>query len=249
MTTTPNPIYAYFDTGQVPTVSCVNRSSYPDEQFKRLIPALQKYLDEHVTPVWGMTCRLEIVSQIIPGSWELLFIDDADIADALGYHDLTPEGLPLGKVFVKTSERSGEPVSVTASHEIAEQLLDPAVQLAAQAPGGVWYAYELCDAPQAYSFDVDGLLMSDFVYPSWFEGFRKPKSTQFDHMNLITKPFQILPGGYMPVYKNGRWTQAFASKKDAKFFQKEEHPRIRQRAQSKLKRSKPKESQDPITLV
>jgi hypothetical protein len=36
-----------------------------------------------------------------PDSWWLVFLDNSDQAGALAYHDLTNEGLPLSKVFVK----------------------------------------------------------------------------------------------------------------------------------------------------
>jgi len=37
--------------------------------------------------------------------------------------------------------------------------------------------------------------LSDFVYPSWFESFRAEGSTQFDRMNKIQAPLQLLAGG------------------------------------------------------
>ena len=35
------------------------------------------------------------------------------------------------------------------------------------------YAYEVCDACEAdqFGYDIDGVLVSDFVFPSWFESF------------------------------------------------------------------------------
>jgi len=36
------------------------------------------------------------------GSWWLVFLDNSDQAGALAYHDLTNDGLPISKVFVKT---------------------------------------------------------------------------------------------------------------------------------------------------
>src|SRR5437762_8145612 len=53
--------------------------------------------------------------------------------------------------------------------------------------------------------------MSDFVSPSYFEVFRKPKSVKFDHLNKVTKPFQILKGGYQIIFKNGNESQVFGS--------------------------------------
>jgi hypothetical protein len=38
-------------------------------------------------------------SQPASGSWWLVMLDDSDQAGALGYHDLTSDGLPLGNIF------------------------------------------------------------------------------------------------------------------------------------------------------
>jgi len=66
----------------------------------------------------------------------MAFLDSADVQNALGYHDLTPDGLPLSKVFVQTTVQAGQKVSVTASHELAEMLVDPAINLCSTGPEG-----------------------------------------------------------------------------------------------------------------
>ena len=47
------------------------------------------------------------------------------------------------------------------------------------------YAYEVCDPCEddSLGYHIDNILLSDFVYPAWFEGFRTESSTQFDRMN------------------------------------------------------------------
>src|ERR1043165_1231956 len=82
----------------------------------------------------------------------------------------TDWGLPLGKVFVRTTLSSKNLVSVTASHELAEMLADPAIDLAAEAPDGTFYAYEVADPVEDETFQVAGIPLSNFAYPSWFEG-------------------------------------------------------------------------------
>ena len=44
-----------------------------------------------------------------------MFLDNSDQAGALAYHDLTNEGLPLSKVFVKTIQADNASVSVGAT--------------------------------------------------------------------------------------------------------------------------------------
>ncbi len=48
-------------------------------------------------------------------------------------------------------------------------------------------------------YQINGVKVSDFVYPSWFEGFREPGSTQFDHRKHINAPLKLAPGGYCSV--------------------------------------------------
>ena len=110
----------------------------------------------------------------------------------------------MSKVFVRTTLADGQKVSVTAAHELAEMLVDPGVQLGAIGPDGqTWYAYEMSDAVEREEFTVNGIAMSNFVYPAWFEAFRRPGSARFDHLGTCKRAFEIRPGGYMPVFRNG----------------------------------------------
>ena len=92
-------VRAAFDRGQIPTITCFDSATVPlGVDFARLIAALQTFVDDHLTPVWGTPARLRRSTGFVKGAWALAILDDADVADALGYHDLTPEGLPLAKI-------------------------------------------------------------------------------------------------------------------------------------------------------
>jgi len=84
------------------------------------------------------------------------------------------------------------------------------------------YAYESADPVEELSYLVKGIAMTDFVYPSYFENFRKPGSVQFDRLKKVNKPFQILSGGYQIIFKNGKWSQVFGSEAKKKRFMKED---------------------------
>src|SRR5262249_3247777 len=96
--------------------------------------------------------------------------------------------------------------TVTATHELLEMLADPDIDLTVfrqqDATSGTLYAYEVCDACEAdeFGYKIDGVLVSDFVFPAWFETFREKGSTQFDQQNRIQEPFQLLKGGYIGVF-------------------------------------------------
>src|SRR5213595_1248925 len=137
-------IAAAFDHGQVPSIACFNKATGSlGVDFGRLITVLQKFVDQYFVPVWGTPARLVRTTGFRKGAWALAFLDRADVANALGYHDLTPDGLPLSKVFVQTTLAVKQKVSVTACHELAEMLVDPAINLAPAGAGYVVYAYDI----------------------------------------------------------------------------------------------------------
>jgi len=142
---------AAFDQGQTPEIAVFNKAVTPlGLDLGALIVALQKFVDQHVVPVWNTPCKLIQTNAFKKGDWGFVFLDTAD------------------------------------------------------SPG------------------VNGFLMTDFIYPSYFENFRKPNSTKFDHMGKVAKPFQILSGGYQIVIKNGKWTQVTATKRKKKALAKED---------------------------
>jgi hypothetical protein len=206
-----------FGDGAKPTIALVNKANADlGVGWEALVKSLAHYANNQVGAIWGTPCDLITADEIPAGAWGLVFTDTADVADALGYHDLTPAGLPLSHVFVETALQAGEKPSVTAAHELAEMLVDPDIALAAQAPDGNFWAYEACDPVQEESYDIDGVWVSNWLYPSFFEAFRagRGNTEKFDFMGTLKDPFTLRPGGYMPIYdvKTGEWTQIFGSK-------------------------------------
>lgn len=218
------PTFGAFNQGVIPTIACFNRATVPlGVDFDALIEAMQEYVTSFVAPVWGTPAILVKTTGFQPGAWAMVFLDDADQPGALAYHDLTPDGLPVSKVFVKTTLNDGQLVSVSASHELVEMLVDPAINMMTSGPDPkTIYAYESADPVEELDFPVKDIPMSDFVYPAYFEVFRKPKSVQFDQMDQVRKPFQILKGGYQIIFKKGKYTQVFGSKGKEKRFGKED---------------------------
>jgi hypothetical protein len=194
---------AAFDQGKHPTIAFVNKATVTiGVDLDKLVNALQKQIDRDFVPVWGYPAKLYVTKTPAPNDWQIVFFDDADVANALGYHDITVDGQPVSKVFVSTVIAAGEKISVTASHELLEMLIDPGAQLWASA-NGYFYAYELCDAVEEEEYEIDGVAVSDFVYPSFFEPWRKPRSARFDHLEKVSSPLQTLQRGYQ-IVSNGR---------------------------------------------
>jgi hypothetical protein len=191
-------------------ISVINESTVlADTDVTPVVIALQQQVTNDFRPIWGIDAELKLIPQGTPapaGTWQLVILDDSDQAGALGYHDLTPDGLPLGKVFAASDLKAGTSWSVTASHELLEMLADPNINLTVFVQDanttGTLYAYEVCDACEddSLGYQINNILVSDFVYPAWFETFRAQGSTQFDRMNKIQSPLQLLPGGYIGVF-------------------------------------------------
>jgi len=240
-------VFGAFNQGQAPTIACFNQATTDLQvDFDALIAAMQSYIDNSVAPIWGTPAKLIKTTDFQPGAWAMVFLDNADQAGALAYHDLTPDGLPIAKVFVKTTLDDNQLVSVSASHELVEMLVDPAINLMSTGPDPTLvYAYESADPVEALSFDVQGIQMSDFVYPAYFENFHAAGSVQFDQMNQVGQPFQILSGGYQIIFKNGQSSQVFGSEEKKNSFAKEDRrqhrseQRLRAHA-GKLVRSEPR---------
>ena len=233
------PIFAAFDQGQIPDIAVFNQATTPlGLDLDKLIAALQKFVTDYVAPVWGTPARLVRASGFRKDAWAFVFLDTADQANALAYHELTPDGFPLSKVFVKTIADARASLTVAASHELVEMLVDPAINLLSLGPDPkAAYAYESADPVEddSLGFKVNGMLMTDFVYPSYFESFRKPNSTRFDYRGKVTRPFQILPGGYQLVFKNGEWSQLTATKAKARALREED----RRQHRSEIRKMRP----------
>ena len=132
---TARPTFAAFNQGGIPTIACFNKATAPlGVDFGALVAAMQAFVNQHVAPVWGTPAKLIKTTGFKKNAWAMVFLDDADVANALAYHDLTPDGLPVSKVFVKTTIDNHDLVSVSASHELVEMLVDPAINMMTTGP-------------------------------------------------------------------------------------------------------------------
>lgn len=182
----------------------INKSTVvQDDQITAIVSALQKQVDHDFRPTWGMAAQL---SQLPAGSnppadqfWVGIF-DDSDQAGALGYHDLTPAGMPVSKVFAKTDLDVGAELSVTCSHEVLEMLGDPDINLTAfDSKTGREYAYENADAVEAdgLGYEIDGIKVSDFVLRPFFTRHRAKGHATLSFCEHVSEPFSLAPGGYL----------------------------------------------------
>jgi hypothetical protein len=179
-----------------PTVIAVyNQSSkVTDEQVQDAIAAIGIQLSRDVAPFWGNIPALEFVPKDgtpSPNSCPCTLSDTPDQPGALGYHDEGTDGVPYIKVFVV----DGYDWVTTLSHEILELTGNPAANRWCDSPDGSDYAQELCDAVEGDSYSIDGLNVSNFVLPAFFDPNTQP-GERLDVMGNLTAPFTMTPGGY-----------------------------------------------------
>jgi hypothetical protein len=173
---------------------------------RRVVRAIGKQARAHFAPAWGIRAHVELVprKRVDAAAWIIAIVDDARSGDFLGWHELTARGFPLGKVYAGDTIRQGGSWSVTASHELLEMLVDPEMSMTvldSTENANRLFAYEICDPVQddRWGYLIDGVRVSDFVLPTWFESFHHPRGVRFDHRRAVVRPLQILAGGYASV--------------------------------------------------
>lgn len=185
-----------------------------DEDTQRMVAAVARQVRYHFSPGWGLS-PVPVVfygkGAVLPVGADLIAIlDDSDQAGALGYHDETPDGQPYGRVFAKPSLDNGGAVltgglsvSVTFSHEVLELRADASCNLWADIGNGWEVALEVGDPVESDFYTHDGVAVSNFVLPAWFDPQAK-QGARLDKQGTCTTPFEMTAGGYIIVRPCGK---------------------------------------------
>jgi hypothetical protein len=192
------------------TVALKNQSTVvTDAELVKTAAALQIQLDRDWLPLWNSTAKLITLNKtaaIPAGAWPIYILDTSDVQGALGYHD-DSHGTPYGRVFAKTARDAGYSWTVTLSHELVELMGNPWVNRTVLRTGagntGTLYMMETGDPVEAdaLGYQINGIQVSDFVTPQWFDVNATARGTRYDYTSHCTAPFQILGGGYMSVMR------------------------------------------------
>ncbi len=204
-----------------PRICVQNEStSVSDADLRRTLRALQKQIVRDFAPAWGLTAKLEL-GRRRARTLSVVIRDRSDEAGDLGYHFL--EGYPVTYVFALDDiEEYGEYTS-TLSHELLEMVADPGVNLYADGFVRVAHGrqrkamipYEVCDAVEENLYRIDGVHVSDFLLPEWFEPEHKGRGLTMDFLGVIRRPFELAPGGYTDAIIGKRY-MTFWSKREPK---------------------------------
>ena len=211
----------------VVSVLVVNLSTtIDDDTFDRAVAAVQAQVNTDFQPVWGVGAHLAVQRLDLAGrpadvdgaTQAILYVGDhtgdptAGISSVFGYHDRTRSGLPYAFIYLDVCTLRGEPWTCTLSHEVLELLADPDTTATAPGPapegsgleGEAPYGLEVCDPTQGDRYEIDGVLVTNFVTRAYFGQGVAGAATNFLELDLA--PFGVRPGGYTQ-YDDGAMMQ------------------------------------------
>lgn len=198
------------------SIVLINQSTaISDDEVHHIAQACDRQLRNEVASAWDINEAMHVTTAK-PGAndYPFFFVDDIPEAPgALAYHYVQDDGIPAGKIGVKTTLAAGESVSSATSHE--------AVELQCDIFCASWsysdrlqclVATEACDPVQADTYKVktaDGteVVVSNFVTPYYFT--EKPLGNPLDHMGTLKETFGIAKGGYQIQMKAGAVKNVF----------------------------------------
>lgn len=199
------------------TVALVNQSKrVSDADLQTIAAACNTQLTRDVAPIWGPVPTVVFFRKgtKVPGDALVATVSDtSDQPGAAGYHTETPKGAAYIKIFTFAGApilQGSEALSVTISHELCELVVDMPANKWADGPDGSDYAYEACDAVEGDTYEIDGVYVSNFLFPAFFDPQVK-KGTRLAYLKTVTEPFKMTAGGYQIVRTEpGTEKQVFA---------------------------------------
>lgn len=171
-------------------------------------------------------------------AWPMLLIDtDADVPDAIAWHEV--DGLhPTAIVPLKLSLDAGDPWTLAASHEALEMLVDPycvRYTMARYKGRRAAVIEEICDPVENDSYQINDVVVSNFVLPRWFSVGKHQPGDPFDFLGKLLGPFPLMSlGGYFQYsYDLVHWNDVFG--KEAKSYRKDKWKYSRRAKRERLR--------------
>lgn len=169
----------------------------------RWVLAIDRQLSEHFAPAWSSVVPTVVDADSVtlgPLTPVIQVTDTISVDGALGDHSELG-GRIVGEIGVQTCYDFGASPSACLSHEVLEATKDPFVNMWADGPDGVQYAFEMCDLVQDGQYTIDGVDVSNFLLPAAFN----PQDAHgpYDFMGALAKPFSKTAGGYSVIRTAG----------------------------------------------
>lgn len=177
----------------------------PDE-LAAVGAALQKQVTRDFAPTWQQPATIAAFPSetAVPiGYWPIVIKNKIGAQDAAGYHQ-DYHHQPYALVEYSRDWY------VTASHELLEMLADPWGRrlVVCDDPRGngqrARVLVEACDPCEAYTYNVDGIPVSDFVMPAYygphrwhFDEHAPAAAGMFSFTGSLKAPLTVARGGYL----------------------------------------------------
>lgn len=187
-----------------------SKAGLPPGDLAQYAAALQQQVDNDLAPAWGVRADISVLAagdSLPEGTWALKIVDS--LPGAGGVH-LDDNGQPYAAAV------TGPELSIAISHELLEMLVDPFGNRFTPAadidPAGgrqqVFYLVEVGDPCEVSSYEIDGVQVSDFILPSFYD----PNATgPVDHLGVLAGPLpQRVPNGCYISWidpRDWRWHQ------------------------------------------
>jgi hypothetical protein len=176
----------------------------PFEEISAVASAIDIQVTRDLGPAWGVAATVEPLPyhRGVPlGVWPAFIV--ANLPPGEGGFHYTANNQPYAKIL------NGPGWTVAASHEILEMCVDPSGNLTTTAPAvalspqGVQtltdtpqqYLVEICDPCEAEGYSINGIAVSDFILPAFYDanGGNIPRSFK----DQIPETCFIIDGGYI----------------------------------------------------
>ena len=184
--------------------------------------ALQKQVTRDFVPIWGFPATVDAFEDLtsVPNDYHhvIIFSDPRELIDLLEQQvgelpaQVLLDEFQRGSITgIHLNELTRQPFALVAasdawtvvlSHEVLELLADPSGNhlIAAAHPFDaerrVRYLIEVCDPCQALWYPVNGVPVSDFYTPRYFDPV-SVKGIRYSFTGSLQEPRQILEGGYL----------------------------------------------------
>lgn len=187
-----------------------------DRQIRKDIPSWEKAVNVDFAHYWH-TAQFKLVfldrKPAPSGAISAVFQNQGPVQGALAYHWTERGNAPSITVYAGTGDYYGFNNSVSFTHELFELAADPVTANLNVGYPAAWFYEEkpsleikqfpqfqvvgwfgeVADPVEADFYRINGVEISDFVTPAWFND---GVGHTFDYMGLCQQPFWIRPGGY-----------------------------------------------------
>jgi hypothetical protein len=193
------------------------------DELAHVAGALNEQVLRDFSPVWHVRASVGAYPQAPANTWAIRIRRSLDEPGALGYHT-DEHNQPVSYVMLT------DDWPATCSHELLEMLADPwgSRLHGGRLPAGletrhkdfglktershVSYLLEVCDPPEATSYEVGDVPVSDFIAPPWYSATGASR-VNFSFAGGCRTPRHVAAGGYVSfAAPSGEWFQCFADR-------------------------------------